>query len=438
MLHKFLSYIEQKKLIQHGSKTLLAVSGGKDSMVMLDLMIQAGMYIEVGHINHHLRGEESEEDALFVKNHCKNRSIPYHQYDIDPYLLAHGNLQDKARQIRYQQFAQWASEHNCQQIATAHHLNDRIETFLMFAMRGTGLDGMASIAPKQGQIIRPLLWATSDEISAYIRENNIPYREDSSNASDKYLRNQVRHHIIPAMMQADSRALQGLKQTIQHMESTAIIFDYLMKNLANQVVRHQRGMKIIDFQDSILPHPFAADLLYQLIKNEGFNFFQCSDMVRDQRGHYYTTSHEAILHQKKLIIRPIQESIVFAPIIVDTLPFSCNFNGQKIKISFTDEKTHEFHANNTFFLDATSIQWPLTFRMRAPGDTFRPYGMEGKSQKVKDYLINRKLSAFDKEAILILEDASQIVSVLPLTIANGVQVHKDTKNVVKVEVINID
>ena len=206
MLNRFLSYIKQNKLIIPGSFTLLAVSGGTDSMVLADLMLQARQPIAVGHINHHLRGQESDDDAKFVEDYCNKNKIPYHQYDIDPYLLSHGNLQDKARIIRYEKLVSWAIDNDCQQIATAHHLDDQIETFIMNLMRGAGLNGLTGIAKKNGVIIRPLLWASSEEIIQYANEHSIQYREDSSNTSDKYVRNQIRHHILPTMYQTDSRA----------------------------------------------------------------------------------------------------------------------------------------------------------------------------------------------------------------------------------------
>ena len=434
MLNKFLSYIEQKKLISPGTKTILAVSGGKDSMVMLDLMQRSGLAIIVGHINHQLRGEDSEADAHFVKEYCMERRIPYYQYDIDPYLLSHGNLQDKARQIRYEKLHNWAATHNCAQIATAHHLDDRIETFLMYIMRGTGLHGMTSISAKNGAIIRPLLWTSANEITQYIHNHAIPYREDSSNASDKYLRNHVRHHVIPAMIKADSRTIHGIKQTIQHIESTIVVFDFLLDEYAKNIVSTQFGRKTIDL-NTILHLNFATDILYYLVKDEGFNHYQCADMIRNQNGHFYSMTHEAIVHQRQVIIREIKEKQVASePLIIHSLPYEVTYNNTTIKLSVTDRMPVDFTAKNTFYIDEDKIIWPLTIRPRQPGDVFRPFGMQGKSQKVKDYLINRKCSAFDKEDILIIEDTSQIMAVLPLTIAHNVQLNKATKKVVQIQI----
>lgn len=428
MLNKFLSYIEDKKLIIPGSVTLLSVSGGKDSMVLTDLMLKAGMPIMVGHINHHLRGAESEEDALFVKNYCLEHDLPYHQYDVDPYLLSTGNLQNKARLIRYNQLQKWATEYGCRQIATAHHLDDRIETFLMNIMRGTGMNGMTSILPRNENIIRPMLWATTDEIMRYVRDNSIFYREDSSNASDKYLRNQVRHHILPAMIQADNRSYAGLRQTIRNMESTVTVFDYLMENFRHTVVSDSAGKKVVDLSH-LLHQPFASDVLYQIIRIYGFNILQCVDMIQSQQGRYYSNSHEAIVHQQKVLIRVIaaeHESVLH---IMDAMPFELQSGDIHISMEVSQDVEQNFDNKNQFFLDADVISWPITIRSRKPGDVFEPYGMHGKKQKVKKYLTNRKLTPFDKENIRIVEDKKRILAVLPCTIANAVQVTSESENI---------
>lgn len=432
MLNRFLSYIKQNKLIIPGTFTLLAVSGGKDSMVMVDLMHRAGLPIHVGHINHHLRGQESEDDAKFVEEYCKNHQIPYHQYDIDPYLLSVGNLQDKARTIRYEKLTSWATEYNCPQIATAHHLDDQIETFIMNIMRGTGLNGLTSIANKNGVIIRPLLWASSDEINQYVNEQSIQYRDDSSNASDKYIRNKTRHHILPTIYQTDNRAYSGIQQTIRNIESTATIFNFLLDSYSQSIVSSDSNTKTI-LLNKILPYPFAQDLLFHLIKQEGFNIYQCTDMVKCQQGHFYSSTHEAIVHQQQIIVRPLRERTSLAPITIANPPFEKNINDHKFSIKYTNIIPDTFAQNNHFYLDANVIQWPLTIRERQDGDVFAPFGLKGQSQKVKDFLINRKLSAFDKEDILIIEDTVQILAVLPMTIAHDTGISKNTTHILCIQ-----
>lgn len=432
MLNRFIDYISAKKLILPNSTTLLAVSGGKDSMVMADLMLKGGYPIHIGHINHHLRGKESEADAKFVQTFCEKHQVPYHQYDIDPYLLTHGNLQDRARQIRYDKLTIWANEYKCEQIATAHHLDDRIETFLMYIMRGTGLNGLSSILPKNEKIIRPLLWATTDEITSYIDKDGIAYREDSSNNSDKYLRNQVRHHIIPAMTQADNRATAGLKQTIENMESTSILFDFLLDTFAETLITYCDGYKTIAF-NKITPYNFAAELLFHLIRKDGFNIYQCRDILRNMNGHFYSLTHEAIVHQDTLIIRRLIENNPLEPITIKEIPMNLVCKDQYLSFEKVNEFPKDFKSENQFFLNADHIKWPMTIRNRQEGDTFSPYGMQGKTQKVKDYLIHRKLSAFEKEKVLILEDQCQILAILPFTIAHDVRVTPQSEEIIVIK-----
>ena len=432
MLNRFLSYIKQNKLIIPDTFTLLAVSGGKDSMVMVDLMHRARLPIHVGHINHHLRGQESEDDAKFVEEYCRKNDIPYHQYDIDPYLLSHGNLQDKARIIRYEKLKAWATQYDCQQIATAHHLDDQIETFIMYIMRGSGLNGLTGIAKKNGAIIRPLLWATSDEINQYTNEHSIPYREDSSNTSDKYVRNQIRHHILPTMYQTDSRAHSGIQKTIRNIESTASLFDFLLESYSKSIVSYDCNSKTISLQE-IISLPSATDLLFHVLKQEGFNIYQCTDMVKAQQGHFYSSTHEAIVHREQIIVRPLTDRAPLAPIIIRNPPYEGIINNHKFSLEFTNNIPDTFTGNNQFYLDANIIHWPLTIREREAGDIFAPFGLKGQRQKVKDFLINRKLSAFDKEDILIIEDTDQILAVLPMTIAHDTGISKNTTNILCIQ-----
>lgn len=432
MLNRFLSYIKQNKLIIPGSFTLLAVSGGKDSMVMVDLMHQAGLPIHIGHINHHLRGQESDDDARFVEDYCKKKQIPYHQYDIDPYLLSHGNLQDKARIIRYEKLVSWAIENDCQQIATAHHLDDQIETFIMYLMRGAGLNGLKGIAKKNGVIIRPLLWASSEEIIQYANEHSIQYREDSSNTSDKYVRNQIRHHILPTMYQTDSRAHSGIKQTIRNIESTVSLFDFLLESYSRNIVSYDCNLKTINLQE-IISHPSTTDLLFHLLKQEGFNIYQCADMVKSQQGHFYSSTHEAIVYRQQIIVRLLTKRTSLEPIIIANPPYEKNINNHKFSVKLTNIIPDTLASNNHLYLDANVIHWPLTIRERQDGDFFSPFGLKGQRQKVKDFLINRKLSAFDKEDILIVEDTEQIVAVLPMTIAHHTSIDKNTTSLLCIQ-----
>lgn len=434
MLNRFVDFINIKKLILPGTTTLLAVSGGKDSMVMADLMLKAGYPIHIGHINHHLRGEESEADAKFVEAFCSAHQIPFHLYNIDPYLLAYGNLQEKARQIRYDKLMTWATEFNCAQIATAHHLDDRIESFLMFIMRGTGLTGLSSIAAKNKHIIRPILWATTDEIINYIHEQGITYREDSSNQSDKYLRNQVRHHVIPAMTQADSRALSGLKTTIENMESTSTIFDFLLDKYSETLISYTDDYKMVTLLE-IMKSDFAPELLFHLIKTEGFNIYQCRDVIRDLNGQFFSLTHEATVHQNTLIIRKLTEISPFEPTLIAHIPAKVHFRNKQISIEKVNEFPQDVKSTHSFYINAASIQWPITIRTRQDGDSFKPFGMHGKKQKVKDFLINKKISSFDKEEVLILEDQKQILALLPYTIAHEVQIKNQNTDIILIKYI---
>lgn len=440
MLERFLSHINQKKILKKEDCVLLAISSGIDSMVMLDLFAKGKWTIGVGHINHHLRGVESDGDADFIKKYCSQHNIPYFQLDLDPLLLTQGNMHANARYKRYEWLKKIALENNYQYIATAHHQDDDTETFMINLLRGSGLDGLDGIDFKNGNIIRPMLFATKEDISNFAQDNDITYREDSSNQKDKYLRNHLRHHVLPEILKADQRAKGGIVNSISNLKSTKKLLDFLVEKFTQSIIEI-KGNEVFIHLLPITETGVGEALLYEMIKKYGFNFNQCQNITQSniQTGIvFYAHEFEALVNRNQLIIRPISitsdhiyKTIHEFPFTLETSKFTITFDYASIPHSF--EK-----SNDTLWLDVNQLHFPLTIRNWKDGDIFGPLGMQGKRQKVKDYLINRKVSQFDKENILVLESQNSIIAILMQGISEQVKLSKNSTACIVIKKIDIN
>ena len=231
LLKSFRAFIKKENLFQPKDKLLIAVSGGLDSVVLCELCKQAGFYFSIAHCNFQLRGEESERDEQFVKNLAEKYSVPFFEKKFDTEKYAQQNklsIQVAARDLRYEWFNQILilslSKETIHHILTAHHSNDNIETLLMNLFKGTGINGLRGILPKNGNINRPLLFATKQEIKNFAIENNLSFVEDSSNVSDKYTRNFFRNHLIPSIQKVFPQAEKNLMDNVERFRDIEILY----------------------------------------------------------------------------------------------------------------------------------------------------------------------------------------------------------------------
>ena len=428
MLDRFLSYIKAEKLIHQGQKVLVAVSGGIDSMALVDLFLQGGYPIEIAHVNHHLRGNESNGDSEFVRSFCTKNGIKFHLLDIDPKIFAYGNIQEVARQHRYEWLAETARSHEMDLIATAHHSDDVIETVLMNFMRGTGLDGLKGFSNQLGNIIRPLIFATKIEIYNYAKSRQLSHREDSSNATDKYMRNKIRNQILPSIYQADPRALLGLPKSVENVHQSLRLIDFLVTEYCKNLITVQNEETTIALSP-IVSIDVAKPLLYELLKKYGFNFDQCSLIIdhNSQSGlTFLSTDYECITNRNALILRKKKFKPSDININITALPYTFEYQGMIYRIELCQVPTSIDKPQHTLYLDAQSIHFPVTIRLRSNGDRIKTLGLGGKTQKVKDVLINKKLSAFEKEKVLIFEDVFSIKAILMIGISDEAKMTEST------------
>ncbi len=436
MLDKFLLYIKAKKIFKESDRPLLAVSGGRDSMVMLHLFSRLQWPFGVAHINHNLRGAESDADALLVRQHCQEHQIPYYEHTIPEGLLQKRNLQAKARQLRYEWLEFTAKQHGYSCIATAHHQTDSVETLFIQMLRATGLAGMTGIPYRRGLLIRPMLGLTSMEIAHYAATENVSYREDKSNAEDKYLRNRIRHHVLPALEQAMPNFQQPLANTLQHLLEAKEAMDWLTESF---IQRHRipspylLSMPVKPFTTM----PEGRFIFWYSLHPYGFNRSQTDEMLCPHHisGKQWR-AHDCVARLDRGVLTIMQAPVIQSePIPVEFVPpMQCTFLDTEIECTWTEVPAAFSEGPEKLYLDADTFTLPLHLRKWHNGDRMKPLGMGGKSQKVQDILTNAKLSSIQKQQSLILESAEGLLCIPGMRIAEWAKVGSQTKKVLCVTV----
>jgi tRNA(Ile)-lysidine synthase len=433
MLTKFQHHIEQNFPQLKDKKLLLAVSGGVDSMVLLDLFYKLRFDICVAHCNFQLRGKESDADELLVREICQDGYIPYFINSFETLDFAKENklsIQLAARKLRYDWFQELLLL-GFDYVLTAHHLDDNVETFLINFTRGTGLEGLTGIPAKNGNIIRPLLPFSRDEIENYAKENKIQWREDSSNASDKYFRNKLRHNIVPTLKELNSGFLDSFQNTLHHLQqaeslvndASKLVFEKVVKEKGNQLEIHLKPL--LEFQN------YKA-YLFQWLKNYGFSAWNdIYDLVGAQSGkQVFSETHVLLKDREKLILserKSINKSEVF---IIESIECKVNIPLKLIFSRFSGVKNVNA---NCIFVDKDKIKFPLTIRKWQEGDYFYPAGMNGK-KKLSKYFKDEKYSLLDKENQWLLCSEDQIIWVIGKRADHRFIATERTQQIIKIDI----
>ncbi len=410
MLQAFIAHIRQQHLFLTGQQVLLAVSGGIDSVVLTHLMHSAGYSFAIAHCNFHLRPSDCDRDEAFVRQLASTYAVPIHVAQFDTRTHAaqhHQSIEQAARELRYDYFEQLRQTHGYAAILTAHHRDDSTETFFLNLLRGTGLAGLHGILPIQGHIVRPLLPFGRSDIEAYAVQHHLTHVEDSTNASLDYLRNQVRHQLMPLMRQLQPAADHTIHQTILHLQSTEQLYQTLLEPLKQQLSHPQPdGTTRIDLCGTFTVPPsdepsslLRQQLYFELLKPYGFNAATIANILTaTQPGKtYHTTTHTAYLDRQQLIVCPI------AATSATTMPA---ITIQTISPQGFDPRQLPSHRAA---FDADSVSLPLRLRHWQTGDRFQPLGMAHGSQLISDYFSDHKYSQLDKMAQLLLVDATDSI-----------------------------
>lgn len=462
LLHRFQQYIQQHHLFQPKDQLLLAVSGGVDSVVLVDLCAKAGYNFSIAHCNFQLRGEESEGDELFVRSLGQkyNVEVLVKKFETAAYATEQKlSIQEAARVLRYEWFEEIVngqrsmvnSENSAAALAThhlpltthlltAHHADDNNETLLMNFFRGTGLHGLTGIPVAYGDIKRPLLSFTKEELLQYAAENNLQYREDSSNQSSKYTRNFFRNEIIPAIEKVYPQVKQILQDNLDRFKSIEVLYQLATQQLIKKLCK-PKGAEVHIPAKQLLQYNNRA-LIYEIIKPYGFTEKQIAEVEKlavAETGKFITSPvlHFRIIKNRAwLVIAPAEDAEV-GHVIVEGLGTTGFVLGllEVEQTSLSNEQNPNSkiqipNSNTEVLLDAKHIAFPLLLRKWKTGDYFYPLGMK-KKKKLARFFIDQKLSKTEKENVWVLESNKKIIWVVGRRIDDRFKLTDSTTTVLK-------
>ncbi|WP_284652602.1 tRNA lysidine(34) synthetase TilS [Flavobacterium terrisoli] len=436
MLSKFQNHINANLPFLKEKKLLLAVSGGVDSVVLVQLCHESQLDFAVAHCNFQLRGEESNEDEAFVKSQCEALNIPIFIQKFDTKTFAQQyklSIQVVARNLRYEWFLTILEKHNFDYILTAHHLDDSLETFLINFTRGSGLDGLTGIPEQNDKVIRPLLVFSRNEIEAFAREKNISWREDSSNESDKYLRNKLRHDVIPVLKELNPGLLSSFENTINHLKQSQSLVQDASKDLFQKVVSEEENHTTIDLVKLLKHRNFKAYLFDWLQPFSFADWTSVYDLINAQSGkQVFSDTHILLKNRDSLLLFPKQQMTNDAVFWVQKDQNEVKF---PLKLSFCNANDISLQSTNTIFVDEDKLQFPLTIRRWQEGDFFHPLGMAGK-KKLSKYFKDEKLSLLEKTNVWLLCSDDKIVWIVGKRQDERFKVTETTTKTLQINYIN--
>lgn len=417
MLDRLKSYLEENKLCKFGDRILLTVSGGIDSVVMAHLFREADYNCAIAHCNFQLRGKDSEADEAFVRLLGASLEMPVYvkRFDVEETVKEEGiSVQMAARELRYTWFEELLNDHSYELVATAHNKNDSVETFFINLSRGTGIRGLTGIPPGNEKIIRPLLFATRQEIIAYSKKNQLKFREDASNLDTKYRRNKIRHDVIPVMEQINPGFTETMSLNMERLKEVLGIYKQAVKLARKELFEEGSNRITIDIGklNSLSPR---RTWFYELFSPFGFTRSQCEgiEQIMDAKPgrRSISTTHQLFKDRDRLIlVQSTQESFeryyLDGPDLRSSLPFPMD-----VEVIDRDELQKIPSDPNIACLDHDQIQFPLTIRHWLHGDYFCPLGMN-QIKKLSDFFVDNKISVPEKESTWILASGKKIVWIM--------------------------
>ena len=411
-------FIDQKSLFERCDKVLVALSGGADSVALLRVLDALGYQCECAHCNFHLRGEESNRDEAFVQQLCQKFDIPLHVTHFDTTDYAHTkriSIEMAARELRYQWFETLRQSIGASVIAVAHHRDDSVETFLLNLIRGTGINGLKGIAPKNGYVVRPLLQESRENILDYLQHLNQEYVPDSTNLQDEYMRNKIRLNLLPLMKELNPSVSESIAATTERLADAALIYN---KEREMAIQRVMKGEKVISIS-ALLDETAPSSLLFELLHPYGFNSSQIKDIYQSLFGQsgrrFHSSQWEVLRDRDSLILHS------FSGEETDHGPPTLTYETVDITPEFIILRDKHIAC-----LDADKVTLPLTVRKWQVGDKFTPLGMKGK-KNVSDYLTDRKFTLFQKGHQYVACQGDKIVWLIGERIDNAYRIDADSK-----------
>jgi len=439
MLQKVQTYIQKHQLLTSNKPIVVGVSGGTDSVVLLHILVSLGYDCVIAHCNFHLRMEESNRDESFVRNLAQELKLPLYCIDFQTteYAKQQGiSIEMAARELRYNWFGEILEKCGAQAIAVAHHADDSIETMLMNLVRGTGLRGLTGIAPRNQNIIRPLLCCSRSELEKYLVEHNLSHVEDSTNALSDYKRNKIRNEVLPLLEEINPSVRETLYSEIQHLNGTMEIYQQDIDQITDLIVNKSGDVTKMSIEE-IKKQAHIPTIMYELLYPYGFSskiVEQVTEHIDSESGKiFFSETHRLVKDREYLMIEK-RKAVDNGIIHIDEsetekyVPFRLTLNKINVNTDF-----HVSKQRNTVHVDTSTLKFPLTIRSWQKGDSFYPFGMNTR-KKISDYFIDNKLSLPEKEQIRLLLSGNDIVWIIGWRMDNRFRVTNKTTEVLEITV----
>ena len=413
-------YINQKRLFMPTDKVIIALSGGADSVALLCLLQTLGYNCEAAHCNFHLRGKESDRDEAFVCQLCAKRQVPLHIVHFNTVRTAeerHISIEMAARELRYEWFEEIRRKSGANVIAVAHHRDDSVETLLLNLIRGTGINGLRGIRPKNGHIVRPLLCLDRKEIINYLNRTGQDYVTDSTNLQDEYTRNKIRLNLLPMMQEINPSVKESIFNTAEHLSEVSIIYKKSIEE-ATKRVQTTEGICIDALMQETAPETLLFEILYPL----GFNAAQIRDIYRaleGQPGKTFSSEHWRVVKDRKYLLIEAYQQVEQPLLAMEKYSLTPDF------IIPRDKTVACF--------DADKLMLPLSLRLWQKGDYFIPFGMKGR-RKISDYMTDRKFSLLRKEQQWVLCCGKDIIWLVGERTDNRFRIDENTRKALIIKV----
>jgi tRNA(Ile)-lysidine synthase len=433
MLARFQKYIAEQQLFTGSQKILLAVSGGVDSMVLWHLFEEAGLHYGIAHCNFQLRGDESDADEQLVTSTANKYGVQLHQVKFNTKKVANErgiSIEMAARDLRYSWFADLTVEHNYDVIAVAHHTDDVLETFFLNLSRSTGIRGLSGIQPKNGNVVRPLLFSNREEIEAYAQLHQVSYRNDSSNNELIYQRNKVRHQVLPLLEELNPAFRKNMLRSISNLHEIEAIFQSKIEDEKQKIVAKKNNQVTIKI-DRLKSLPNNNTYLYEWIKRYGFNSTVINEIIKSLDAssgkRFYSETHQLIKDREELIIVPLEKEQTNKFYIEKGITQI----DSPINLQFEIKPIDEFQLIRNKYvacIDADLIEYPLMLSKWQQGQYFQPLGMTG-FKKISDFFIDQKFTLLQKENAWILGFGKQVIWIVGHRLDNRFKVTDKTQRV---------
>lgn len=419
-------YIEKEKLFCLNDKVLVTLSGGADSVALLRLLLSMGYTCEAAHCNFHLRDKESDRDEAFVRRLCHESGVLLHieHFDTTQYATKkHISIEMAARELRYEWFETFRKQREASVIATAHHKDDSVETVLLNLIRGTGINGLLGIRPRNGNIVRPLLCLSREEIIAYLQYIDQDYVTDSTNLLDEYTRNKIRLNLLPLMKEINPSVKESIIRTTNYLNDAATLYNQSIGEARKRILTPE-GIRI----EALLQEPVPEAILFEVLHPLGFNTTQIDNIrqtLDGQPGKVFLGKGWRVIKDRDLLLieedTTAEESQPPFRLVMEEYDYTSEFIIPKDK--------------NTACFDADKINKTWEIRKWKPGDVFIPFGMTGKKH-VSDYLTDKKFSLSEKEKQWVLCFGEQIAWLIGERTDNRFKVNENTKRVIIVRIVS--